>query len=77
MTSYYLVRDETGLFYIRRRILGVFDGFLSNSDIKPYWWSQTYIHHASFFTEQDAIAHWERAKQYRVSRQFTNLCKLS
>lgn len=77
MTSYYLAKDDKGLFYIRRRILGMCAGFLDNSDINPYWWSEKCAHNAHFKTEDKAIAHWERVRVYQLRRRFTTLRKLS
>ena len=78
MTSYYLVQDDKGLFYIRRRILWIWGRFLCNSSIQPYWWSEEYTHNAYFKTETDALSCWERAKAYSEdSRKFTVLRKLS
>lgn len=83
MTSYYLVQDDKGLFYIRRRILGMWGRFLGRTDetreIEPYWWPEHYLYLASFTTEAEAMARWEQVKQYPLNkdRSFKTLRKLS
>ena len=81
MTSYYLVQDDKGLYYIRRRILGVWDDFLGRTDrvddIKENWWPKDYVHLAYFTSETDAINRWEQVKGYGLKRTFKPIRKLT
>lgn len=76
MTTYYLVKDQNGKFYVRRYILGIPCGVLSK--YSDYWWSgpqaQDYSAHD---TESEAEARFKWYKVGSTGMTFTKLRKLT
>lgn len=81
MISYYLVKGDNNLFYIRKGIFGLFPfhfEFLNNQG-DVYFHSKCFSRHGYFKTEEEALKCWEDFKKRPENQKirFTVLRKLS